>query len=283
MEYTIFSNQISPFVRYAEIRNIERISLTARTYAKDWRIFSVIKGKIKIFLEDNVFSAEEGDTVLIPPMQLYRLENNEKVLIYIINFDMLPFDSDINNPIPMLRKKTPEDSAHQTITFKDLPQLMHATKLNLATVQIYFSKICELYKKNNLYSRTQITAYLTLALTQIFELMLNKDKNGSIANIFSYINEHYNEKITNQSIAEQFHYHPNYVNRLFVNYTGQSLHQYIMEYRIKIATELLLSTDLSIANISERTGWHSPSHFSRSFKQITGFNPTSFKQIPKKL
>jgi len=64
---------------------------------------------------------------------------------------------------------------------------------------------------------------------------------------------------------------------LFKSHTGVSPQQYLISIRINKASELLRHTDLSIAEISERTGFASSYYFSRLFKQKTGYSPSAYK------
>ena len=64
---------------------------------------------------------------------------------------------------------------------------------------------------------------------------------------------------------------------LFKSHTGVSPQQYLISIRINKASELLRHTDLSINEISERTGFASSYYFSRLFKQKTGHSPSAYK------
>jgi AraC-like DNA-binding protein len=60
--------------------------------------------------------------------------------------------------------------------------------------------------------------------------------------------------------------------------TGAGAKEYITRIRIEKAKSLIESTDLSIADISEMTGFSSQSYFSTAFKNYTGKTPTKYKQ-----
>lgn len=86
----------------------------------------------------------------------------------------------------------------------------------------------------------------------------------------------------NSSFSAQFEEKAALMNILgyyFKKYTGTSPIQYINKTRIEKAKLLLKSTDLSITEISDRTGFGDIYHFSRSFKCYTGYSPSDFKKI----
>jgi AraC-like DNA-binding protein len=66
--------------------------------------------------------------------------------------------------------------------------------------------------------------------------------------------------------------------RMFKNYTGLSPRQYCIQLKIMRAKELLLSTNLTVKEISYELGFESIHYFSRMFKQKTGINPTKFRK-----
>jgi AraC-like DNA-binding protein len=61
--------------------------------------------------------------------------------------------------------------------------------------------------------------------------------------------------ITNQTIAERFHYHPDHINRIVLSYTGMTLKQYIINLRIRRAVDLLINTDADISSIASSIGY----------------------------
>ena len=60
--------------------------------------------------------------------------------------------------------------------------------------------------------------------------------------------------------------------------TGSGAKEYITRIRIEKAKDLIMSTNLPVADISEQTGFTSQSYFSTAFKANTGMTPSQFKQ-----
>ena len=67
-------------------------------------------------------------------------------------------------------------------------------------------------------------------------------------------------------------------SRTFKKLTGQSPMDYVIHYRIKIATILLKSTSKSITDIALEVGFSSSNYFTIAFKKITGLTPTEYKK-----
>ena len=64
--------------------------------------------------------------------------------------------------------------------------------------------------------------------------------------------------------------------------TGLGVNDYINRVKIEQAMQMLASTDLSVTEVSERTGFSSSRYFSTLFKQFTSETPTSYKNRMKK-
>jgi AraC family transcriptional regulator len=71
---------------------------------------------------------------------------------------------------------------------------------------------------------------------------------------------------------------PSHFCRLFKKATGISPHQYVMKARLDRAQQMLVQTDLSLAALSEATGFTSQSHFSRAFRAWFGMAPSDYRQ-----
>lgn len=66
--------------------------------------------------------------------------------------------------------------------------------------------------------------------------------------------------------------------RVFRKHTGLTPKKYIDGFKIKIASELLKSSNEAVSQIAEDLGFEDPFHFSRRFKEITGVSPKNFRR-----
>ena len=94
-----------------------------------------------------------------------------------------------------------------------------------------------------------------------------------IEHTLRYINENLSSSLTLEGLASEAKFSPIYFHRLFKSSTGKTLHEYIEDQRIKKALNLLLSTDMTLAQISYECGFSSQSYFSYAFKRRTGLTP----------
>ena len=64
--------------------------------------------------------------------------------------------------------------------------------------------------------------------------------------------------------------------------TGQSIVDYINNRRIEAAQKLLETTDLSINDVAEQTGFASAAHFRRVFREVMGMGPLQYRKGHRK-
>ncbi|OCT12155.1 AraC family transcriptional regulator [Paenibacillus pectinilyticus] len=95
--------------------------------------------------------------------------------------------------------------------------------------------------------------------------------------IKEYIEEHYSENITLESMASQVFMNPYYFSSFFKKHTHENFKQYVTNIRMKNAVRLLLQTDLLVYEIAEQVGYHNPRQFSDMFKKSYGKLPQEYK------
>lgn len=66
--------------------------------------------------------------------------------------------------------------------------------------------------------------------------------------------------------------------RLFKQSTGMTPYQYLTQCRLERAQHLLANTDLTIAEIAERVGFATHSHFTKVFRQHFSVTPKVYRQ-----
>lgn len=116
---------------------------------------------------------------------------------------------------------------------------------------------------------------------QAFEQFASKLAHKEIAElrrVKAYMEEHYAENITLESMAAMIYMNPYYFSSFFKKHTGKNFKQYLTEERMKHALRLLLETDLMIYEIAERVGYNNARHFSDMFKKRYGKLPQEYRQ-----
>lgn len=95
--------------------------------------------------------------------------------------------------------------------------------------------------------------------------------------IKDYIDRHYMEPITLQSMGEALRISPYYLSHVFKQMSGYSPVQYLLRRRIGEAQTLLITTELSVARIAEMVGYDSQSYFNLQFTKNVGMPPSRYR------
>ena len=98
-------------------------------------------------------------------------------------------------------------------------------------------------------------------------------------NVCNYITEHCTENITVDELASLAGFSKFHFARLFKQFTNTSCYDYIIQKRIAYAEKLLIEPDLSITEVSMRSGFNSLSTFNRIFKSAKNCTPSEYKKL----
>ena len=79
--------------------------------------------------------------------------------------------------------------------------------------------------------------------------------------------------------AEELHLSPNYFGDLMKRETGKSAQEHIQLKLISLAKEHILDPEKSISQVAYKLGFKYPQHFSRLFKNETGYTPNQFRSL----
>lgn len=120
-----------------------------------------------------------------------------------------------------------------------------------------------------------INHYLSLVISSF-----QQEQNASsyaVYQVQQYVQTHYKEDLTLNALANMVYLNPNYLSNVFAQTTGCTLSKYIKQIRMEKAQELLLNTNMKIADISQETGYPTTSYFCKTFQKIFGTTPERFR------
>jgi len=107
----------------------------------------------------------------------------------------------------------------------------------------------------------------------------NAPKKMDISLVKSFLDEHYKEKLSLESVASHFFIDKHYLARLFKEQYGVTLVTYLQQVRITHAKRMLRFTDKSIEEIGLECGIGELNYFSRVFKKLEGVSPSEFRRV----
>lgn len=145
------------------------------------------------------------------------------------------------------------------------------------TVEIVKKLSSSLLKNDLLDSVCRLCELLSYINSQILRHNYNEN---TIVSIKKYLDMNFSKCITLDDLSKTFYLHPVYLQRKFKQEYDVSPTDYITRLRINHAKDYLISTNLSIEEISYKTGFSTPSYFIRVFKKFEHCTPHQYRKIP---
>ena len=257
-------------------------SMRNHHYHDYYEIYYLLAGDRYYFVKDKTYHIKSGSFVLIKPYDIHSTSkaNENGYERYLISF----------------RKKFLEDFLKGTDGEILLTSFINGG--NVAT----FSEEDRVVVENILsvmlteYQRKE-PGYLQFLKASLMQLLLIVARYGAdrasnkvgitdyfnpthktVSTVAAYINNHYSEDITLNSISNRFFISPCYFSRIFKETTGFSFVEYLNGVRLKEAQGLLAKTDKSVSEIGERVGYKINTHFGRVFKSSIGISPSLYRK-----
>ena len=138
-------------------------------------------------------------------------------------------------------------------------------------------------EQNRYSSRLYAESAATFLITHLFQHYAGKQNKEQITTnglpkyklqqVIDYIHAHLDCNIGLMQLADLAQMSLSHFSRLFKQSTGYSPHQFVIKCRVEQARELLLKSDLSIADITYKVGFANQGHLTNHFKRLLGVTP----------
>lgn len=249
----------------------------------EYEIIYVKKGQGVISLDLEYHDVKAGDIILIVPGQLHSIEQKaDKTMEY----ENLIFGADI------IANK--HNDYCYTNFFSSLTKrtLQYPTIFNQSTCKYYHDiarcidnadEICKTFPHGY---QLAIKSYLFQMFFVIFT-NLPKDKPPTkkkksldkMKLIVKYVGNNYADNITIEDMANLCDFSQSHFMKFFKNNMEVSFIEYLNNYRLTMASRLLISSNSSIIAISMESGFDNLSYFNRLFKKKYDMTPSEFRKL----
>lgn len=118
------------------------------------------------------------------------------------------------------------------------------------------------------------------------ELMKNPTGSGSKSMttyqlLREYLDENFHQSISRENISKKLGYNPSYISRLFKDYSGESLSNYLIRLRMEKAAHILTKTALSVDDAAVQCGYNDTGYFIKAFRRYYEITPGKFRDRSK--
>ncbi|NEW07322.1 AraC family transcriptional regulator [Paenibacillus sp. SYP-B3998] len=242
-------------------------------------IIAVRSGRLEIHTPAEVYHLRAGDVLILGSCQphLDLRKQNEVVDYVVLHFEMEAFLDSNMLPFLYLFQESLLPLVRLNTLFRENSELR----------QQFYSTVIELQQEHEQMQRGYEMAINYLVKKCLF-LLLRHDNEGLLEHnrsmnyaklklVFDYVEAHLSDKITVEQACLLVSFSYTYFLKYFKQTLGITFTDYVIHRRIKYAERLLLTEDLSIAQIAEQVGLPNISHFYKLFKRVHHCSPKSFK------
>ena len=122
-----------------------------------------------------------------------------------------------------------------------------------------------------------------LASENFYPTTGNADKVDRLQRVINFIAKNYVKEISLKELSDLTFMTTNSFCRFFKERTGKTAFQFLREYRISRACQMIINSRKSISQICHDTGFNSFSSFNRAFKSVKGLSASEYKSKYKRL
>lgn len=280
-------NFLLPFIKYDTfIPNC--FSIFPMHWHDEMEIIKIIKGKYIVNINLKEYVVEEGDIVILKSCTLHSFKQyeNEKMASKTIMFDLSMLNSNVTDACsikyftPFLDNKV------------SYPSILKPSDKGYKNIKNCIDKLFLCYEEKNEFFEIQLKSYLFelfyILFKECFEIhdystKIKDDTTNDIKAILEYIKINYMNPISIKDLANVVNFSEHYFMRFFKKYMGMTCVDYINEYRLNIATNLLETTDMSIMEIAVKVGVNNISYFNKIFKKKFNLTPKEYRKNLKNI
>lgn len=271
-----------PFAQY-----VTWFPLSFTSWAMHWHnemeIIYVEHGMCEINLDLERHVIKTGDIILVRPHALHSLKQHEEehccLFSWVFDLNMLSYG--VTDACYVRYLKPFQDGG---FTYPAIISPSHEMYEELQQTLLGIHKICD--EKGpclELNIRWQLGRLCYLLFLGVFqkEKVPKEQKPDAVQHIrvvLDYIQEHYQNPLTIGELANLLHFSEPYFMRFFKKHTGMTCVDYINDFRMAKATELLRSTNLSVMEIAMQVGMHNTSYFNRIFRKKFNKTPREYRK-----
>lgn len=273
------AHEINPFIRYAELRTCS-VSYKTPVCAYDYRIFIMKEGECTVVVEEGVLSLCKDCCLIIPPGRPYRFLFNAHApaVMYNINFSLsyLPGNGRALRPDMPERFRPAHMPEQPDSAFFPVTTLIENVSSDIGQ---YAADLLSARDGRELFFNEICSSLLKCILLRLRRMPREGERQTpvTVSEVKRYLEEHCRENITGEQLGKLFGYHPFYLNRLFRRYTGQTIHLFQMQCRMKLACTMLTTTLLTVREIADSLGFSTPAYFCELFKKLRGVTPLDYR------
>lgn len=168
----------------------------------------------------------------------------------------------------------------ETVNKKDSESVKIINVLSLPLTEAFNSEIDQIHLYDSIFGiQAAFAAWIMLLYDKMhIEKVSESEESKTVSNLVSlYINKHYSNKISVNSIAAALNMSYRSLARKFKSETDKTISEKLNETRLNAAAALLLQSALPLYEIAAECGYENEYYFSNTFKKYYGISPSEYR------
>lgn len=275
---------IRPFIRVAHHYRFSPASNTFERhrlgYCYAFHLFDAGRGMVTI--RDRSFPLNKGTLVFIPPTvpHSFYTEPNEPMASYNIYFELWP-DRVQTTGIHLAWDPSDFDPSYltQITSCPELESLPYVTELQTEHIfKELFGHIVRTHLSNNLYRSDMAHSLLYSLVLELFNTSRKEQVyDYRIQKLLTYMDEHPESRPDFDEWMRQCGLKKTQFYERFREVAGMTPGDYALRARMRLASAVLVESNLSVTEIADSLGYTSIHYFSQQFKDYYGCSPKEFR------
>ena len=243
----------------------------------EYEMILVTSGKADVTIDHKSYKLSAGSLVFISSMEHHYFT--------VTATPYIRFVVSMSSKLIMSYIKEPELLSIFIQRPKDFYHVLHLNEQTYKKIYPLFRMMESEYHACEIFHTSKCASLLCTTLIDLYraypDYFPNRGKSNitsAVVNAQRYVNEHYNHSLTLQEIADANFISRHALSLAFKDIVGITFKEYLILFRIAEAKKLLVSTDLSVAEISNEVGYINVNNFVKIFKEKESITPLQFRK-----
>jgi len=275
----IKENLYQPFE--IEYKELERFPKATRTKSF-FELIYIIDGTGVQYINKNKFNYRKGNLFLITPQDTHSFEISASTRFFFLRFNEYYVKTK-----PGADKDTVQRIEYILQNASHRPGCILKNKVDKPLIASLVESIVREQSNQQLYHQRIIEQIVNTIITIVarniaLKLPKNvKENTGeAVLEILHYIQQNIFEPkmLKVEKLSSHFGISLTYLGRYFKKQTGETLQQYILNYKLRLIETRLLHSDMRINEIAYELNFTDESHLNRAFKKFKGMSPSEYRK-----
>jgi AraC-like DNA-binding protein len=263
------------------VRAARPVQITQATrwhYHKEIEIILLLKGRYGFYINEKPVTLEEGDLILIGSNELHTDYPCDNATYLVFQFDIQEHLENSGLPYYRYFADSGMPLSRLNYIFREEPQVKETVAASIQDIYREFRQKQDGYEIAISIQIKQIILTLLRADTRKLIPARENAELMRLRPVLDYIENHLCGKLQVEEACRLANMSYHYFVKYFKKTMGISFVDYITLKKIKRAERLLLTKDLSIAQIGEEVGMSNMAHFYKMFRKFKDCSPNEYRK-----